>query len=225
MSHAEGKEPEVYFQYEDIDQQQDTYMVGMWSFMAQELLFFGAVFIIYMLYRVAYLEEFMILSNKLNWQLGGLNTMILLASSYFVARAVHRAQTGEMNRQVGWLWATIGCALGFCVVKFFEYKEKIGHGLFPNERFYEGYSHMAADGYTANPDIARLFYSLYFTITGLHALHVIIGIIIFGILIRLIKKKSKLITDFIPTEMCGLYWHFVDLVWIFLYPLFYLIPQ
>jgi cytochrome c oxidase subunit 3 len=214
----ESNEPEVYFQYEDIDQQQDTYLIGMWAFLAQELLFFGAIFFIYFLYRINYLHDFAQLSGHLNWQLGGLNTAILLASSYFVARAVHRGQTGEMKKQVNWLWATVACAVGFLVIKFFEYKDKIGSGLFPNEHFAQHYH------YEANPEVARLFYSLYFVMTGLHGIHVLVGIIIFVVLIRLIKKRSSLITDYIPTELCGLYWHFVDLVWIFLYPLFYLIP-
>lgn len=214
----ESNEPEVYFQYEDIDQQQDTYIVGMWAFLAQELLFFGAIFFIYFLYRVNYLHDFALLSGHLDWRWGGLNTFILLLSSYFVARAVHRAQTGDLQKQIPWLIGTVVCAFGFLAIKYVEYSGKIGAGLFPNEHFASNYH------YAANPDVARLFYSLYFVMTGLHGVHVVLGIVVFWILIRLIKKKSPLITDYVPTELCGLYWHFVDLVWIFLYPLFYLIP-
>lgn len=211
--------PEVYVQYEDIDQQQETYVVGMWSFLVTEVMMFGALFFIYFLYRWAYPDDFSILSGKLDYVLGGVNTVILLISSFTVALAVHFAQKNRWRAVVANLGVTILCAFGFLVVKYFEYSEKINDGLVPNDQFIYHYH------YAADPGVARMFYSLYFSMTGLHAIHVILGIVIFGILIGLIVRKSKVMTDYIPVEMCGLYWHFVDLVWIFLYPLFYLIPH
>lgn len=214
----ETQGPVVYEQFEDIDQQQESYLVGMWSFLVTEVMFFGALFLIYSIYRWKYQPEFYTLSHHLNWQLGGLNTLILLTSSFFVAMAVHHAQKGEQGKQISYLIGTILCAFGFLIVKSFEYGEKFKHHLFPGPFF----DYTATD---VSPERAELFYSLYFTLTGLHGLHVVIGIIVFSTLIFLIKSKSSLITDYVPTEMCGLYWHFVDLVWIFLFPLFYLIPR
>lgn len=211
--------PEVYLQFEDIDQQQESYVLGMWAFLVTEVMFFGALFFIYFLYRTRYSNDWQILSHHLNWQLGGTNTLILLVSSFTMALAVHFGQVKKDKWQLRMLFLTLMCAFGFLVVKFFEYKEKFEHGLVPNNEFKWHYN------YEANPDVARMFYSLYFTMTGLHGVHVIIGIICILVLMRLIKKKHPVITDYIPTEMIGLYWHFVDLVWIFLYPFFYLVPK
>lgn len=211
--------PEVYLQFEDIDQQQESYVLGMWAFLVTEVMFFGALFFIYFLYRLKYQSDFHILSEHLNWKLGGVNTFVLLLSSFSMAMAVHFAQKNKKAWQLGALTVTLLCAFGFLVIKYFEYSEKISGGLVPNDQFKFHYH------YAANADVARMFYSLYFVMTGLHGVHVIIGILCIGTLMGLIIKKHSLITDYIPTEMVGLYWHFVDLVWIFLYPLFYLIPK
>lgn len=215
---VEPGHPEVYFQFEDIDQQQETYIVGMWSFLVTEIMMFGALFMIYGLYRWRYQEDFYLAHEELNVTLGGINTLNLLFSSFLVALAVHYAQRNNRKATLLCLGGTQICALGFLVIKYFEYSAKISHGMFPNTFMWEYAG-------PASPDIARIFYSLYFVMTGLHGVHVIIGMIIIGILMTLIATKSKLITDYVPTEMVGLYWHFVDLVWIFLYPLFYLIPK
>ncbi len=243
-AHTHVKEhegPEVYFQYEDIDQQQESYLLGMWSFLVTEVMFFGALFLIYTIYRWSYHDTFFHAHEQLNWKMGGLNTIILLSSSATVALAVHFAQLGKKKAQLICLGITLLCAFGFLVVKTFEYGAKLDHHLYPNHSFQYGPSahheeskwdtmlpaalQIQAPEQEGNPGHARLFFSLYFTMTGLHGVHVIIGIICFVTLMRLIIKNSPLITDYVPTEMVGLYWHFVDLVWIFLYPLFYLIPR
>jgi len=122
------------------------------------------------------------------------------------------------------LWGAAVCGTAFLAIKLiFEWAPKFDHGLFPTPGFQSRY--LAYYGADTNPDVARLFFSMYFAITGLHALHVLIGVLIFVWLIRLIKKRPDVITDYVPTEMVGLYWHFVDLVWIFLFPLFYLMPK
>lgn len=216
---ADPDSPEVYVQYEDIDQQQETYVVGMWSFLVTEVMFFGAVFFIYFLYRLKYQPDFYLAHKDLNWVLGGINTVVLLLSSFTVALAVHYAQKNKVKQQLMALGVTLACAFGFLVIKYIEYSEKIAKGYIPNDQFAFHY-HGAA-----NPEVARIFYSLYFAMTGLHGVHVLIGILVIATLMILIARKSKVITDYIPTEMVGLYWHFVDLVWIFLYPLFYLIPH
>lgn len=215
---TEPGHPEVYFQFEDIDQQQETYIIGMWSFLVTEIMMFGALFLIYTLYRWRYQGDFFLAHQELDWKLGGLNTLNLLISSFFVAWAVHFAQRNKRKEQLMCLGVTLVCAALFLVIKYFEYSSKIEHGLYPNSYMW----HYAGP---ASPDAARLFYSLYFVMTGLHGVHVVVGMIIITTLMILIATKNRVITDYVPTEMVGLYWHFVDLVWIFLYPLFYLIPK
>lgn len=207
---------EVFGQYETIEQQQESYIVGMWTFLVTEIMFFGGMFLVYVLYRSMYSEVWAKMSMKLSYEWGGLNTVVLLVSSFFVALAVRCAQLKRTRAQLNYIGLTIVCACAFLVVKYIEYSEKISHGLFPNWAF------VAPDGVEAGP--ARLFMSLYFAMTGLHGIHVLIGIIVFVVLILMVRAKAPSISDHIPTEMIGLYWHFVDLVWIFLYPLFYLIP-
>lgn len=209
---------EVYEQFEDLGQQQESYVLGMWTFLVTEVMFFGVLFVTYTIYRWKYQPYFYAIHKELDWRLGGVNTTILLLSSLFVALAVHYHQKRDKKKVLLLLSGTQACAFGFLVIKFFEYKAKFDKGHVPGPGFT-----WKEEGIPAH--IAQLFYSLYFGMTGLHGLHVIIGIIVFGVLMYLIWKDSPLITDYIPTELVGLYWHFVDLVWIFLYPLFYLMPK
>lgn len=210
---------EVYFQYEDIDQQQESYVIGMWSFLVTEVMFFGPLFFIYALYRYKYQTDFYLAHKDLDILLGGVNTVVLLFSSLLIAMAVFYAQRGKFKHQLWCLGGTLACAFGFLVIKTFEYGAKFQKGYIPDSQFLFNYHG------SANPEIARIFYSLYFTMTGLHGIHVIIGILVIGTLMYLVWRRDKVITDYVPTEMVGLYWHFVDLVWIFLYPLFYLMPK
>ncbi len=222
--HSQSMDPDaapVYIQYEDIDQQQESYIVGMWAFLVTEIMFFGALFLIYILYRWNYQTDFYLVHKQLDWVLGGVNTLNLLVSSFFMALAVHFAQKKQTKPQLAMLGLTLVCAFIFLVIKYFEYSSKISHGLFPNANF----SYGMVPGQLGDPEHARLFLSLYFAMTGLHGIHVIVGIIIISALMIFTVRKAPTITDYIPTEMVGLYWHFVDLVWIFLYPLFYLIPK
>lgn len=248
MSHSpaiKGEGPEVYFQYEEIDQQQETYVVGMWSFLVTEVMFFGALFLMYTLYRWKFQSDWYIAHLELDPWKGGINTTVLLFSSFMVALAVHFAQKNKKKAQLTCLAVTLLCAFGFLFIKTFEYGGKKDHHLYPDYTFsYPSEHHESAWDTTwdsipglksplpkhhseteANPQHAKLFFGLYFTMTGLHGIHVIIGILVIGTLMILIARNSPLITDYVPTEMVGLYWHFVDLVWIFLYPLFYLIPK
>lgn len=216
--------PVVYEQYEDISQQQETYIVGMWSFLVTEVMMFGALFFTYTLYRWKFGGEFFIYHEELNWQAAGLNTLNLLASSWIMAKAVQAAQREQTRKQIMLLWGVFLCGLIFLVIKAYEWIPKFEHHLVPNNSFiWPPHEPHGSGG--GSPEHARLFYSLYFAMTGLHGVHVLIGMICMVVLILMIKKKAKCITDYIPTEMVGLYWHFVDLVWIFLYPLYYLIPK
>lgn len=200
-------------------QQTESYLVGMWAFLAQEIMFFGALFVTYTLYRWNYQVDFFLAHQHLNVTMGGINTFVLLMSSFFVVMAVQGAQKHNRTQVLAWLTGTQLCAFAFLVIKTFEYREKFADNLFPGFNF----TNNPEVVHNANLNHAQIFYGLYFGMTGLHALHIIVGIIIIGALMYLWYTRAKSVTlDFVYTEMVGLYWHFVDLVWIFLFPLFYL---
>jgi cytochrome c oxidase subunit 3 len=200
--------PSLGHQFEDMGQQTEIYVTGMWVFLVTEVMFFGALFVAYTLYRWNYQVDFYYAHAHLNVLMGGINTVVLLISSFFVVMAVQGAQKAHRTQVLGFFGATQVCALTFLTIKFFEYQSKVQDGLYPGT------------GFTTNP---QMFYGLYFAMTGLHGLHVIVGILVIGALMRLWVIRAKSVTqDFVFTEMVGLYWHFVDLVWIFLFPLFYL---
>jgi cytochrome c oxidase subunit 3 len=216
---AHGHDPALNHQFDDMEQQTDSYIVGMWSFLAQEVMFFGALFVTFTLYRWNYQVDFWKAHEHLNVVMGGINTMVLLLSSWFVVMAVQGAQKHNRTQVLGFLAATQVCAFIFLGIKTVEYGEKFRDHLYPGPGFTTNVEHVGG----ANINHAQLFYGLYFGMTGLHALHIIVGIIVIGALMWLWYSRAKSVTlDFVYTEMVGLYWHFVDLVWIFLFPLFYL---
>jgi cytochrome c oxidase subunit 3 len=247
---AHGMEQQLGIQYETIEQQNESYIVGMWTFLVTEIMFFGALFLGMAVYRYLYPEAFTAAHHQLSKPMGTLNTFILLTSSYTMVLAVRSIQLGNRRAMIGFLLLTILCAGGFVVVKSFEYSAKFEHHLFPGPNFQwpphhaEGGSMEAsapaegaaqsASGAMAeagrhaadaavNPGQAQMFFVLYFCMTGLHAIHVIIGAIMMIVLIVLALRDHPAVRDYIPIEMAGLYWHFVDILWIFLFPLFYLI--
>lgn len=219
--HGHGPVNGVYHQFEDIDQQNESYAVGMWSFLVTEVMMFGALFLVYTLYRWRYSETFYHAHHQIHVWPGAVNTVLLLISSFTMVLAVHFTQLKQTKKVLMNLGATIGCATAFLVVKIlFEYMPKIQHHLVPGANFHYGGGEMQG-----SKNAAQLFFSLYFTMTGLHGIHVLVGILIIGTLALLhAKKHPAVVEDYMPTEMTALYWHFVDLVWIFLFPLYYLIP-
>jgi cytochrome c oxidase subunit 3 len=220
-AHGHADSP-VKFQYEDIDQQNDTYVIGMWAFMVTEIMFFGGLFLIYTLYRMNYQGDWWKAHEHLSWQLGGINTLNLLFSSMLMALAVRSAQLKERMKVIGLLSVVVACGGLFMAIKYVEYSSKIVDHLYPGPSFTTNPEIL----HGANLDHAQLFYGLYFGMTGLHGVHVIVGMILISMLIKFWWQKKKVVTeDYIPTELIGLYWHFVDIVWIFLYPLFYLMPK
>jgi len=226
--HHDVAPDEVYHQFEDINQQNESYIVGMWSFLVTEIMFFGALFLCYLIYRMQYQHQFFLIHHELDWRMGGLNTMILLSSSFSMAMAVYYAQIKDRKKQMFMLAFTVACAFGFLIVKGFEWQTKWEHHLMPWMHFQWPPHDIPAEHAeiaTVPFGTAKMFFSLYFAMTGLHGIHVVIGIIVIGILMWLTHKRSKLVENYVNTEMVGLYWHFVDIVWIFLYPLFYLLPQ
>jgi len=303
-SHGGVIEQPVSHQFEDIDQQNECYIVGMWTFLVTEIMFFGAFFLAYSLYRTLYPATYLDCHRFLSIPLGATNTGVLLLSSWAMVMAVVSAQHGRKGGMIGWLVLVLLCSMGFLGIKAVEYSSKFREGLWVGDFNYakanrewikeekgdEGepfaqtplaaipgaapmtgadtaklYHHeakrvfpyyptvqeLAADyryttpdtkeltkteagvytSYTGPPSAvetaskrAQLFFSIYFGMTGLHALHIIIGMMMMLTIIGLRLKDHPSVTlDYMPTELVGLYWHFVDLVWIFLFPLMYLI--
>jgi cytochrome c oxidase subunit III len=303
--HAHGAGQRVSMQYENIDQQNESYLVGMWSFLVTEIMFFGGLFLVYSLYRVMYFDtyleahQFLLqhgwfgMKSGFPW-LGTINTMVLLTSSLFMVLAVWNAQVGQRIKAVLWIGTVVVCAFIFMGVKYKEYSDKLHEGLFPDRNFNYaralyivkehtgGEEHggeranrawhamkdaekagaklseegleipakltTAVDGginqqlakvspgtiafavpdaaytrYESEAKHARLFMSVYFSMTGLHGIHVSIGIFMMVLLMVFYLIKHPCVDDYMPLEMIGLYWHFVDIVWIFLFPLMYLI--
>lgn len=221
IDHA-AHDPGLHHQYENMDQQNESYAVGMWTFLVTEVMFFGALFLTYTLYRLHYQHDFYLAHEHLNVKMGAFNTTVLLISSFTMVLAVRAAQLKERKTVLVNLALTIVCAFIFLIVKFFEYKEKFADNLYPGAN----YTMDPTVVHGASLNASQIFFSLYFAMTGLHAIHILVGILVLGALFRLWKNRApSVIYDFLPTEMVGLYWHFVDLVWIFLFPLYYLIPQ
>jgi cytochrome c oxidase subunit 3 len=190
----------------------------MWTFLVTEVMFFGGLFLCYILYRWQYQPSFFLAHEYCDRKWGAINTTVLLTSSLSMVLAVHFAQLKNKKMVLANLAFTIVCAFVFLGVKSIEYYDKYTEHLVPGVNF-----HFEKGG---NPNAAQIFFSLYFAMTGLHAIHIIIGILVLTALgIMHFKEMPIVRDDFVPTEMVGLYWHFVDLVWIFLFPLFYLIPQ
>jgi cytochrome c oxidase subunit 3 len=186
--------------------------MGMWLFLFTEVLLFGGLFLVYMIYRFLYHADFMTASHELNVLIGTVNTIVLLISSMTVAMSITAMQKGDIRLSKRLILLTILAALIFLVNKYFEWSAKFEHGLFP------GMEH-----YNTLPNGERLFFFLYFFMTGLHALHVIVGGAFLLFVVRAIKKNKVSQDRYMLLENAGLYWHLVDLIWIYLFPLFYLI--
>jgi cytochrome c oxidase subunit III len=206
--------PALQHHFDTLEQQQHAAAFGMWVFLVTEVLFFGGMFMAYILYRTWYPETFAAASHTLNLPLGTFNTAVLIGSSLTMAMAVHAAQEGAPpRRQVFWLCATMFLGLVFLGVKVIEYYEKFVHHHVPGPTFYFDPPHGAT---------AQLYFSLYFGMTGLHASHMIIGVGIMAVIAWMAWKRKFDKDWYTPVEITGLYWHFVDIVWIFLFPLLYL---
>jgi len=278
--HAGGGQdhPRFQHQFDDMEQQQAASGLGMWMFLVQEIMFFGGLFIAYLVYRHKYYEAFSAASNTLDWKLGFLNTVVLIASSLTMAIAVNAAQRGLKNRLITFIFATMFLGSVFLGVKVIEYKAKWDENHIPGVSFcfhdrvsacrlnngevneeeeawikenpqvqpasavmagMAGGMEMAPQGHSA-PDEAvmadqsatprdrsvtggELYFSMYFAMTGMHALHMIIGMFLMVWLLKNAFKGVYSETYYTPVENFGLYWHFVDIVWIYLFPLLYLI--
>jgi cytochrome c oxidase subunit 3 len=202
-------------QFDSAEHQHSASQLGMWVFIAQEILFFGGLFLTYTVYRFTYPTAFAQASHHLDVTLGCFNTAVLIGSSLTMALAVHGAQLGRRWTQVIYLLATIALGSIFLGVKAIEYGHKFHEHLIPGANFV----------FTGEAEHAEIFFSLYFVMPGLHALHMVIGIAVLAVLVWQAWRGAYTAAYYSPVELTGLYWHFVDIVWIFLFPLLYLIGR
>jgi cytochrome c oxidase subunit III len=186
--------------------------LGMWLFLFTELLLFGGLFILYSVYLTRYPHEFSLAGRELNVIFGTANTVVLLTSSLFAAMAVTAIKRGERKATLALLSATLGCAAIFLVIKYLEWSAKIHHGIFPG-----------SPKLVAGPPGESVFFGLYYLTTGLHGIHVLIGGALLAWIGGKVKKGSIDAGNNVALENGTLYWHLVDLVWIFIFPLYYLI--
>lgn len=206
-----GAPPHVH--HMDVPTAYSAAKLGMWLFLATEVLLFGGLFAAYAIYHWLYYDQFHHASTHLMWQMGAINTTILLISSYFAAIAVDAAQHGDNKKVSRLMLGTIACGAVFLVIKYFEYSAKYEHHLFPEFGGPHGVNAMAYKAY----------FGLYYCMTGLHALHVIIGMGILGWVWTKSRKGRFSSRYYTPVEVGALYWHLVDLIWIYLFPLLYLV--
>ena len=286
-THEHSHAPGLQHQFEDMKQQEESVSIGMWLFLVQEIMFFGGLFTVYLVFRSKYPMAFAAGSNHLDAFLGGLNTLVLIVSSLTMALTVYYAQKGNRNMQVILIFLTMVFGATFLGVKAVEYTDKYNHGFVPvtglnrivrtpavtghdeptaehKKPCYEGkhgeeheyvnprgefqwtdcsLAKLASDekilttseqiGYFSNGEIdsnkfrdkVRIFFWIYFVMTGLHALHMIVGLGLMTWLGWKAFRKTYSSEYYMPVEMSGLYWHFVDIVWIFLFPLLYLLGR
>jgi cytochrome c oxidase subunit III len=201
-------------QFDDLTQQHESASLGMWVFLATEILFFGSLIMGYAVYRTIYPEAFREASRHLDLLLGSVNTTVLITSSLTMVLAVHSAQEGKRRALIVFLLLTMFIGVVFLGIKGTEYAHKYHEHLIPGIRFeYTG----------AHAGPVQLFFIFYFVMTALHALHLAVGIGLLGVLVLLAWRDAFSADYYAPVETSGLYWHFVDIVWIFLLPLLYLI--
>ena len=213
---SRGHQPPLAHHFESLDQQKEAATLGMWVFLVTEVLFFGGLFVAYSIYRSWYPEAFAAASHELDIVLGGINTVVLITSSLTMALAVHAAQAGERRLLLWFLMATMALGAAFLGIKGVEYSHKFAEHHVPGPTFSFEPDHFS---------YAQIFFSLYFVMTGLHALHMIIGLGIMTVMLWWSWNGAITVEYAGPIEISGLYWHFVDIVWIFLFPLLYLIGR
>ena len=212
--------------FDDLEQQRETITLGMWCFLITEIMMFGALFFVYSLYRLKFHTAYVAGSHLLDWKLGFVNTMVLLCSSLTMVLAVHAAQLKNKKNLILFLWLTVILGCTFLGVKSVEWTKDFHEGIIPGmfwgptqETLHHLHPELREMLHLPN---LELFFIIYFSMTGLHAVHMIIGIAILLYFISLAKKGGFTEGNDQPVELFGLYWHFVDVVWVFLFPLLYL---
>jgi cytochrome c oxidase subunit 3 len=214
--HHHHHHPALAHHFDNLAQQKEASTLGMWVFLVTEVLFFGGLFLTYMVYRSTYPDAFAIASHELDVMLGTINTAVLIGSSLTMALAVHAAESGERKLLIVFLLATMALGVVFLGIKGVEYYEKFHEHHIPGPAFRFEAEYLRH---------AQIFFSLYFAMTGLHAIHMIIGLGIMAWMLLWAWNGTITPEYSSPIEISGLYWHFVDIVWIFLFPLLYLIGR
>jgi len=223
VSDVQVAEEMLQHHFADMDQQRETASFGMWMFLLTEIMFFAGLFCAYLIYRNSYYQAFVEGSQAMNIWLGATNTAVLICSSLTMAMAVRAAQLGQKKQMIVLLLITILFGLGFLGIKAVEYHEHWTHNQFPGPNFHfetEDPAHPATD-----PRHTEIYFSLYWAMTGLHALHMVIGVGLVSWLVIAGMRGAFSPAWYSPVDNIGLYWHFVDLVWIYLFPLLYLISK
>jgi cytochrome c oxidase subunit 3 len=245
-----GHDPNLAHHFEDMGQQRSSASLGMWTFLGTEVMFFGGLIVSYIVYRFTSPDVWGAASRYgLNVTLGTINTVVLLSSSLAMAMAVHAGETGDRREQVRYLLLTLGLGTLFIAIKAYEYHEEYVEGLVPGPRFSTHALHLpdepattgegrqavesrttmeTASVLTVTPaqfvgQRAELFFVFYFFMTGLHLLHMLVGIGLVSWVLALARRGRFSSAYHTPLEVVGLYWHFIDIVWVFLYPLLYLV--
>ncbi len=204
----------VAHHFDSAEAQFEANKLGVWLFLVTEILLFGGMFLAFAVFRSWHFEAFVEAHHHLDKVLGSVNTVALITSSFTMALAVRAAQRGAKRETVALLAATVALALVFLAIKFFEYRQKFEHGLLPGRFF-------TAEGF-AHPE-ARIFFGVYFMMTGIHGLHVVIGMGLIGWVLMRARRGEFTSRYYSPVEGVGLYWHLVDMIWIYLFPLLYLV--
>jgi cytochrome c oxidase subunit 3 len=222
---------EVAHHFDTPVQEFQSAKLGFWLFLATEILLFGGLFAAYFYYHEVYPETFRVGGQQLDWRLGALNTTVLLVSSWTMAMGVRSAQTSQKKKTLIFLALTVLGAAIFMVIKFFEYKAKNEHGLIVFSELFSPAQENGQlawfkdhDNVMAGLPHGHMFFAIYLTMTAIHGLHVIIGA---GLIVWVMKGTAKgrfHAGYFLPVDLVGLYWHLVDLIWSFLFPLLYLVP-
>ncbi len=243
VEHVEHEaRPELRHHFADVEQQRNAASLGMWWFLGTEIMFFGGMFCAYLIYRRWYFEEFAAASRSLSLGIGTFNTTVLICSSLTVAMSVRAAQLGNRKLQVKMLLLTLVFGLAFLGIKTKEWGDKYREHHIPTFEFsardliHENQQLFGLDKLQNDPvklrereaeiqQHSKIFFSLYFALTGMHAIHMLVGVGIF-IVITWMAHKGRFTPEYhTPLEIAGLYWHFVDIVWIYLFPLLYLIDR
>ena len=226
LEHEAGH-PALQHHFENMEQQREAGTLGMWVFLVTEIMFFGGMFLAYTLYRSKYPAAFASASNHLSLTLGAINTAVLILSSLTMALAVFSAQVGKRRNLVICLVSTMVLGVTFLGIKAVEYREKyvyhlIPGKLFPGNPFDAGKVHLLPGAAKEN---VEMFYWIYFAMTGMHAVHMIIGVGLLSVILYFSARGRYGPEYHNPVEISGLYWHFVDIIWIFLFPLLYLLGR
>lgn len=210
----ESHTPGLQHHFTTMTQQFEASKLGMWLFLVTEVLLFGGLFVGYGIMHAKHPEAFVAAHHHLDWRLGAVNTIVLLLSSFTMVMGVWAAQTGQKKKLIAFLLLTVILAMAFMGIKYVEYSHKFHEGLLPGKY----YSHQ---GDTVPGQF--MFFSFYFMMTGLHGIHVLLGVVaILWVMFRAMRNEFSA-HYYGPVDIVGLYWHLVDLIWIYLFPLMYLI--